>query len=700
MQRTFVSTKLLIYIFPLLLGITLFYNLYETKYSFIQSVDPEYIHLISSVNLANGQYKLHSIESPGSSLYIFGAMTVKFTHIISASEYALMDDFLLNPEKYVYRLRFSLIILTVLSLFFLGRIIYNYTGSILQSVFLQTIPFISPETLRSATSICPENFLIIVMIWYVALLVMYSTNSVSERKAVYYFTILTALGLATKLTFVPFTVLPLLVLSKNKYRFSYLILTILLTLVIAFPATLQYQKFTEWVNGLIFHSGRYGSGKEQIIDMGLFAENLVKIFKNELVFSFTFISLTATVIFQLLSKNINYKSTLFFGAIMLVLTFQIALTAKHFALRYIIPSLMLTAYIIYELINFHAQHLKLLTEKKIKILLCLSGLLIIGSGTTALISFNKKQKAHRQSRFDAYKFLKKNVDNKPLLITPNYFGSSALEYSLYFSAIWTGDYSNIYFKRLNELYPNTYVYFIKDKKFMQWNFPTDLYEILKRHKSMYLYAALDASEKAEEDFNNELKEQLNYYNKNGHEIIKINEVYHSLFDVIYKLDIDTNRLNDLYTYEQITCDMEQLSQDGKYYYSSQKDYKFTNSAKQNGNDAFSGKFSQFLDKNHPWGSGIILNDIKQGNQYVVTVWKKSSDNNCLLVASAENADDLYVLSNRVVETKNGWEKIILSFEADNKTEGKPIHIYIWYNGQNFCIADDLNIQIGQIQKHI
>lgn len=187
MQQVIFSKRNLLFIIPLLLLLTLSYNLKELKLAANGTVDPEYIHIISSVNIANGKYKILSIENPASSLYIYSAIVVKITHLLSNHKISLTDDFLLNPEKYIYSVRISLIITTILSLLFMGLIVYKYTRNMFLSIFLQIVPYTSIEFLNLSTYICAENFLIIIMIWYNVLLLIFNRKLISETKAIFYF---------------------------------------------------------------------------------------------------------------------------------------------------------------------------------------------------------------------------------------------------------------------------------------------------------------------------------------------------------------------------------------------------------------------------------------------------------------------------------------------------------------------------------
>ena len=693
MKQKLFSTKGLLFIIPILLLFTLCYNIKEINLASIGTVDPEYTHVISSVNLANGQYEILSIENPATSLYLLSAVVVKATHLLTNHSITLTDDFLLHSEKYIFAVRISLLITTLLSILFLGLIVYKYTGNFYLSILLQLVPFTSIEFLNSSAYICAENFLIIVMIWYTILLVILSKELISEYKAVVYFAIIAALGIATKLTFLPLLFIPLILFSNNKYRIYYLILTGVLAMLIAFPVVMQYHRFYDWLKGIALHTGQYGKGESKIIDVNMFFINLKSIMINKIFFSITYLLLLITVLVLTLIKKKRVKNYILLLTIFVVFTIQIVLTSKHFAYRYLIPSMMLTTYILYELGIVYISYLKSLNLKIIKIV---SILFIIGFGLIGLNLHNNKNKEHTASRMSTYSFIKENIAGKPMIVIPNYFGASAIDYSLYFAAIWTGKYRDIYYERLNKLYPNTYFYIPWDNKYYKWNMSSSLMEILKKYDCLYVYGALDATDANEEDFNKEIKNKFNFFNSNGDKTIEINEVFKSKYDVVYKLTINKNTLINFYLYETIKCDMETVASDSNCFETNSK-YKFSNDNNiRNSSTAFSSKYSQLLDKAHPWGSKVKINEVKSGNNYEVTLWKKSTDKNCLLVATLEDANEFYITSNTICQVKNGWEQVKLTFEANDKLVGKELLIYIWYNGEGSAFVDDFQITIGSI----
>jgi hypothetical protein len=96
-----------------------------------------------------------------------------------------------------------------------------------------------------------------------------------------------------------------------------------------------------------------------------------------------------------------------------------------------------------------------------------------------------------------------------------------------------------------------------------------------------------------------------------------------------------------------------------------------------------------------YGTGCTIDDVKVGDYFEATIWKHSGDDDYLLLCTANNADELYVASNTVIEEKDGWKKIKLSITVDKTIVGNKLNFYSWYAGNRTCYCDDFNIIIGR-----
>jgi hypothetical protein len=344
-------------------------------------------------------------------------------------------------------------------------------------------------------------------------------------------------------------------------------------------------------------------------------------------------------------------------------------------------------------INFNKE--VIFKNKKFKSYIVGFILIFLLASFTGMSSVANDKDDHRKSRLIVKEYLENKITN-PILIVPNYFGSSAKEYALYFSSIWSGKYKDDFIQNLNSIYPYRYFFFPLQNKFFDWQCETSLFDILKKHSSLNVYVSLDATEKSEVDFEKEIKEKINVYNFENNSVIKLSTIVKTRFDWICELKIDTAKLASYFQYEAVVCDMEQISEDNLYYVS-KKDSFFTNNNHRIKGKSFAGNYIEKLDKQNPWGVCCTLDSLKKGNYYETSVWVKNEDNKCYVIASSEDYKTLYISSNSIAEVKNGWKKIKVSFVADEKTENSSVKFFVWYQGENLSFVDDFMLKIGKRQ---
>lgn len=662
----------------------------KSQNAFIRTVDPEYIHLMSSINLAEGNVSIQSIESPATPLYVLGAITSKVTCWVSSSD-SLKDDFISNPEKYIGVLRMVLLLFTTLSLFILGYVVHKVSHSLLASILFQCAPFLSIDIMFTSTIWTPDHFLLIVMLLYMAVLFNYihQDKNTDEMKSAVYFSLFTAIGCATKITFLPLVILPIFVLSTLKQKIVYILSTALLSPLFAFTAVFQYERFFGWVKGLIFHAGNYGTGEEKIISGTSFIQNLEKIIRSEIPFIIICLLLVICVFLLVIKKKKSEQHKILLG-LLCTFVLHIILVSKHFAIRYLTPSILLGVLGIYLLILFFAH-----TKKTQKIIMICFIVIYPLLSFKKVYSINNQLLTYATSRNSAHDFIEKNIKGSPLLIVPNYFGTGTKEYALWFASKWVGKNAPEFIDDMNKACPDTYFFIPDQNKYYNWRNEISLFDVLKNHPKLNLYISLDATKMKEEAFGKKILKNINAYNRPNDSIIKIKYLFHQKYDMICQLTVDTSRLAKTYHFKEVLCDMESITKDEKYYKSSTPSFLFKNNNLRSSEKALSGKFSEKLTKENMYGTGCTIKDVQVGDIFEATIWKKSEDDNYLFVCSSKNSEELYVASNTTIEEKNGWKKIKLSISIDKKIVGNTLNFYSWYTGNSTCYCDDFKIIMGR-----
>jgi hypothetical protein len=690
MGTPLLKKHLVLFILPIIYAFFCIQNTNKLQRAFIRTVDPEYIHLMSSINLAEGNVYIQSIESPATPLYVLGALTAKGTCLVSTSR-SLKEDFISNPEKYIRAFRFVLLGLTTLSLFILGFVVLKVSHSILPALLFQLAPFLSIDMMLTSTMATPDHFVVIIMLLYLAVLFyfLHQDNHTGERKWALYFSVFTAIGCATKITFLPLCILPIFILVNGKQRLVYFLSTILLIPLCAFTATCQYERFLQWVEGLIFHTGNYGTGEEKIISTSSFIHHLEKIVSTEIPFIVISFLLVLCVVVMTIKRRKNRYNKIIVG-LTCTLLLQIILVSKHFAIRYLTPSILLAILGIYLLMMVCTK------QRKMQRIYMLCFIVIY-----PLFSFKKIYTIHNHlvtystSRNGAHEYIEKNIKGKPLLTIPNYFGSATQEYALWFASKWVGKNANDFIGQMNKKCPDTYFYLPEEDKYFNWRNEISLFDILKSYPVLNLYISLDATKKKEKAFGKEVLEKINAYNSPNDSIIKIKYLFHQKYDMICQLNIDIAKLVKVYHFNEAFCNMERISKDKKYYMSDNYARLFKNFYLRTSEKSFSGKFSEKLTKENNYGTGCTIDDVKVGDYFEATIWRRAEDDDYFLVCSAKNPADLYLASKTITEEKKGWKKIKLSISIDKEIVGNKLNFYSWYAGNGTCYCDDFKIVMGR-----
>lgn len=330
--------------------------------------DPNYIYLMNAINLARGKDAGH-VDNPGTPVMEIGTGVLYNHYLINGSDaLTLQEEVLLDPDKYVGLIQDCLILLISLSLIFAGWFYYSKTDNIWMAFVIQITPFLSVNVLeRSWTTVAPEPLLLFVTTMYVVLLGWFYFD-VKKSKILYLilFAIFGGLGLATKTTFLPVLVIPFFLLKGWKHKLFYFLGTTAAFFLFTFPAHKEYKNMFRWYDGLIGHTGVYGSGDKGLIDVTTYFRAIPEIFANNPYFTVLLV-LAVLMISWILVKRDNIKSSLAFemlSALVAANLLAVIIVAKHyFNNHYLLPVLALSGVMFFFLVEvisgaFNLQKLK------------------------------------------------------------------------------------------------------------------------------------------------------------------------------------------------------------------------------------------------------------------------------------------------------------------------------------------------------
>lgn len=141
----------------------------------------------------------------------------------------------------------------------------------------------------------------------------------------------------------------------------------------------------------------------------------------------------------------------------------------------------------------------------------------------------------------------------------------------------------------------------------------------------------------------------------------------------------------------IRCDCEKKSADNMFL-SDNIDIDLTGGNQQSNVESLSGEYSVRLDSINQYGLLSKYDNIKTNEHYLVSVWRKGSNNDAGIVIAAVPGNIFYNFNNLATETNSdGWSLIKSEIIIPENCNGYQLGIYLWNPGKNNVWFDDLEI---------
>jgi hypothetical protein len=458
----------------------------------LRSCDPDYIYFMSGLTLSDGDLKPGHFDNPGTPLQVIMAIVFKLIYFVRATPVPYVEDVLQNSDLYLSVTNLFITAITAGLLLYAGNKVYQSTKSVFYALLVQTAPFLPVIWYDLIGRITPELMMPFPVILLTVLIIhTFFFKPVVSWKQVLLFSLISAFGLTIKLNYLPIWLIPFLVIEGWKKKISFIILSLILFFVIAFPVTLQIQIFWDWVKNLIIHSGTYGTGESNFIDFTSLRTNLNELFGYERRFFYILFGLALVLITYLarVRKKAEKRIVILAIAIIVTIFVQLLLVGKHYAHRYFIPVLMLSPLMVFttaELIKkiFPAKVTTWLVSVGIVALICWN------------IDFNKQWLPLKteamgndvKNRTATWHIAQSFEKDSYKIITSQNYGCPFIEYTLMYSTVWAShrkreEYSPVLWK----LYPNSYIYSTWDNTFKYWGDKFDVQRVSASGRKVYLY---------------------------------------------------------------------------------------------------------------------------------------------------------------------------------------------------------------------
>ncbi|MCK5840030.1 MAG: hypothetical protein KAG99_09275, partial [Bacteroidales bacterium] len=141
----------------------------------------------------------------------------------------------------------------------------------------------------------------------------------------------------------------------------------------------------------------------------------------------------------------------------------------------------------------------------------------------------------------------------------------------------------------------------------------------------------------------------------------------------------------------IFCDFEQLTDDGQQYVTNDSNVFFNSVISRTTEESRSGKYAFKLNEKQQYGPSCTLRNIKKGEYFQITVWKKGKEGKGIIVADIRG-NEFYLATRKTDEiSDNGWERLKLDIFIPPDIKHGELIIYTWNPDTEEVYFDDIKI---------
>jgi hypothetical protein len=321
-----------------------------------------YSYLMNSLLLATGRAP-SSIEHPGTTTQLFGAIVLKVSSIGSADD--LVTSVVQHPERYIRTVHRALLIFTALILWLGPWITATALRSLIVGLLIQ-IPCLFYQVLLnygtlfgsdlmvvpfSVMAICCCTLLVAPSAPPPSLQILFgitdrSTNFGAARLIAIPLIatiagLVCAFGIVTKLDFFPLVLLSLVCCQRIRNLTGFVVAFVVGLLFALLPIYSQLPRMVAWIFGLVIHSERYGSGPVGLPSSDVYFSSLKELLDSApLLVIIPIVSVLVLVAAHFIPAQSRPARTVplrLFLAVFAVQLTSLLTVAKHPAAHYLIP---------------------------------------------------------------------------------------------------------------------------------------------------------------------------------------------------------------------------------------------------------------------------------------------------------------------------------------------------------------------------
>lgn len=653
---------------------------------YLTRIDPDYQYLLNGLNCAIIEFdRINHVDHPGTPFQVISGIFIQIIHLFSGSE-SIVEDVYKNPEKYLSISSFFLTVITAWVLLWLGNTVYKLTRDLFGALVLQSSLFFSAFLSDIPFRYIPDRLLIILMLLFIGLCIKYFYGTLKEKKFTILSGIIMGMGFITKFVFLPFLVIPFIVIRKVKYKIIYLVSLFVSSIAFFLPVYDKYEHFTTFIAGIISHDGLYGGGKSQVFNPDIITDNLNKMMLENMVFFALFlVSIIIVIVFiakPALRKK-NKHEFLFLVAIIIASIGTFVMVAKHYKSYYLVSLLSAGAFIFYLFYRI-SKNFALSKYSKYLFYIILVWILYMPLPWMNLVIKNRikhveeyQQTANTLNKIISnqdYTFMEANWRSGPFVTNGMVWALSYIDHVAYF------------YNQYEKIYPNHLTWEGQNNPIKYARMiDADNEAILKSGKSIYIYSAPGR-------YSRSLIDYLRIQEANFNIPLVIDTVFSNLAKEQYLIRA---RNTDWFTKIDISSGFEKIY--NNYIYSEAGKEKFIGEFSLNTEEVCNGFNSIKLGNEYTQSPKMILQNVKKGDYFELTIRRRKNhlDNKGRLVIGFEdeNKEPIYYTNEeKLSSVSSDWEIVRLSGTIETQPKFYSVVCYYQYTGSSEVYIDDFTIK--------
>ena len=205
--------------------------------------------MLNGLNCAILEFdRIGHVDHPGTPFQLITGFFIWIIYFVFGHG-SVVEDVFSNPEMYFAWSAFFLTLITAGVLYWLGKIILKYTNDLFGAIILQSSLFFSFFLIDVPYRYFPDRLLIIIMLIIIGLCLKLFYGNLKIRKFTIWSGILMGMGFVTKFVFLPFLIIPVIVIKNWKEKFRYLIILSISCVIFFLPVLNKFNYFRNFIIG-------------------------------------------------------------------------------------------------------------------------------------------------------------------------------------------------------------------------------------------------------------------------------------------------------------------------------------------------------------------------------------------------------------------------------------------------------------------